>query len=140
MNLKLPFPDPLPFMLYSSSSSLAASFSTAFNEDGTKFVVASQEGVVAIWDVRSTKPLKVYQTDKARQPGGAFGATGNIANGAASGYVSDDPWEWTRGSSKAPGWSVRSVKFGYGGARHSGKEIMAFTEVSMPTYCVTCPS
>ncbi|TFK69931.1 hypothetical protein BDN72DRAFT_896837 [Pluteus cervinus] len=122
MNLTLPPSDISPLMTYSSN--LAASFSSAFNSDGTKFVVASQEGSVVVWDVRSTKPMKVYQTNKTRPPTGG--------NGGATGWLnlnlSDDPWEWTRGNSKAPGWSVRSVKFGYGGSRHSGKEIMAFTE------------
>lgn len=110
--LTIPAPDTSPYL----SSSLAASFSTAFSSDGMKFAVASQEGVVAVWDVRSCKPLKVFQTDKTRVPSG---------NGGASGWLSDDPWEWTRGSSKAPGWSVRNVKFNTG---NFGKEIMAFTE------------
>lgn len=102
-------------------SSLAASFSTAFSSDGTKYAVASQEGIVVVWDVRSTKPCKIFQTDKTRVPSGT---------GSASGWLSDDPWEWTRGNSKAPGWSVRNVKFGNGGSNGSGKEIMTFTEVS----------
>ncbi|KAF9058965.1 hypothetical protein BDP27DRAFT_1372006 [Rhodocollybia butyracea] len=103
-------------------SSLAASFSTAFSRDGTKYAVASQEGVVCVWDVRSTKPLKVYQTDKA-----TYNAHG-VGNGLASGFLSDDPSEWTRGKSKAPGWSARNVKFGSGGGHGCGKEIMTFTE------------
>lgn len=102
------------------SNSLAASFSTAFSADGAKFAVASQEGVVTVWDVRSTKPLKVYETDKTRLPSGS-------GNGGATGWMSDDPWDWTRGSSKAPGWSVRSVKFSAG----QGHETMAFTEVCL---------
>jgi hypothetical protein len=44
--------------------------------------------------------------------------------------LSDDPWDWSRGSSRAPGWGVRSVKFGGGGGYgHPGKEVMVFTEV-----------
>lgn len=104
------------------SSSLTASFSTAFSRDGTKYAVASQEGVVCVWDVRSTKPLKVFQTDKSDI------LTVN-GNGMASGYLSDDPYEWTRGFSKAPGWSARNIKFGSGGGNACGKEIMTFTEV-----------
>lgn len=91
--------------------------------DGMKFAVASQEGIVAVWDIRSTKVLKVFHTDKTRPSGGG--------NGSATSWLSDDPLDWTRGSSKAPGWSVRNVKFGAGG--HSGKEIMTFTEVSAGT-------
>lgn len=91
-----------------------------------KFAVASQEGVVAVWDVRSTKPMKVIQTDKTRLP------VGHLGNGDESSMLSDDPWDWTRGNSKAPGWGARSVKFGAGGTRgHSGHEIMTFTEVRL---------
>ncbi|KAF8972232.1 hypothetical protein BDZ97DRAFT_2070800 [Flammula alnicola] len=127
--LTIPPPDasPLPY----ASSSLAAAFSTAFSGDGSKFAVASQEGVVAVWDVRSTKPMKVFQTDKTRGMGGGMrggeGGAGLVGNGGASGWLSDDPWEWTRGT-KAPGWCVRSVKFNGGEGARLGKEVMAFTE------------
>ncbi|KAJ4468608.1 hypothetical protein C8J55DRAFT_524502 [Lentinula edodes] len=117
----LAMPPPDRNLLSHFSSSLAASFSTCFSRDGTKYAVASQEGVVCVWDVRSTKPLKVYQTDKSESWNGA-------GNGLASGYLSDDPYEWTRGLSKAPGWSARNVKFGNGGVDGCGKEIMTFTE------------
>lgn len=118
-NLVIPAPDVIP--LGFSTSSLVASFSTAFSRDGSKFAVASQEGVIAVWDVRSTKPIKVFHTDKSR------GMKPVIGNGAASGWLSDDPWEWTRGT-KAPGWCARNVKFNGGEGAKSGKEIMAFTE------------
>ncbi|RXW16425.1 hypothetical protein EST38_g9430 [Candolleomyces aberdarensis] len=104
----------------SPSGSLVASFSTAFSGDGLKFAVASQEGVVAVWDIRSSKPLKVVHTEKTRAPG----VSSIIGNGHASGWISDDPWDWTRGGSGAPGWSVRNVKFG---GSH-GKEVLTFTE------------
>ena len=123
--LTIPPPDSSPLGGYLTSS-LAASFSTAFSSDGSKFAVASQEGVVAVWDVRSTsKPIKVFQTDKTRVPGGSGAFVGN---GGATGWLSDDPWEWTRGN-KAPGWCVRNVKFNGGEGARLGKEIMAFTEV-----------
>jgi len=128
-NLVIPPPDSSPLGI----SSLAASFSTAFSSDGSKFAVASQEGVVAVWDVRSTsKPIKVFQTDKTRVPGG--NASGFVGNGAATGWLSDDPWEWTRGN-KAPGWCVRNVKFNGGEGARLGKEILAFTEVSYSASC-----
>lgn len=124
--LSLPPPDVsvLPY----ASTALVASFSTSFSSDGTKYAVASQEGVVAVWDVRSTKPLKTFQTDKSRVP---------LGNGGATGWLSDDPWEWTRGSCKAPGWSVRNVKFSQGGRNGIGKEILAFTEVSFSSASCT---
>ncbi|KAK7031165.1 hypothetical protein VNI00_013580 [Paramarasmius palmivorus] len=120
MTLQIPPPDRSPLTYPSTSTSLAASFSTAFSTDGTKYAVASQEGVVAIWDVRSTRPLKIFQTDKSRMPSGG----GHWSDG----LLSDDPYEWTRGNSKAPGWSVRNVKFGNGGSSGIGREIMTFTE------------
>lgn len=119
MTLNVPPPDDT--RLYSAA--LAASFSTAFSADGMKFAVASQEGVVAVWDVRSTKPVKVVQTDKTRP------STGHLWNGEASGWLSDDPFDWTRGNSRAPGWGARNVKFGPGGAYgRPGHELMTFTE------------
>jgi len=118
----LTLPPPDASSLCYSSSSLAASFSTAFSSNGTKFAVASQEGAVVIWDVRSSKPLKVFQTDKTRMP-----SSKSPTNGGASGWLSDDPWDWTRGAYQAPGWGVRSVKFG---SNDSGREIMTFTEVT----------
>jgi WD40 repeat protein len=122
--LSLPPPD--ASSLYYSSSSLAASFSTSFSSNGTKFAVASQEGAVAVWDVRSSKPLKVFQTDQSRMP-----SSKSPTNGGATGWLSDDPWDWTRGAYRAPGWGVRSVKFG---SDDSGREIMAFTEVTFSFY------
>ncbi|OJA08493.1 hypothetical protein AZE42_02854 [Rhizopogon vesiculosus] len=96
--------------------SLVASFSTAWSADGLKFAVACQEGVIAIWDVRSTKPMKVLHTSRAR-------------GGDDTGWMSDDPWEWTRGNSRAPGWGARNIKFGCGGVgAQAGHEIMTYTE------------
>ena len=117
--LVVPPPDSSPLGGYSTSS-LAASFSSAFSSDGLKFAVASQEGLVAVWDIRGmSKPIKVFQTDKTKVQGG-----GTI------GWLSNDPWEWIRGN-KAPGWCVRNVKFNGGDGARLGKEIMAFTEVSL---------
>lgn len=118
--LSMPAPDRSPLSL--GSTSLAASFSTAFSRDGMKYAVASQEGVVAVWDVRSSHPMRVFQTDKGRMP-----SEGGQWNGV---WLSDDPYEWTRGNSRAPGWSVRNVKFG-GGGNGIGKEVMTFTEVRL---------
>lgn len=96
---------------------LIASFSTAWSADGLKFAVACQEGVIAIWDVRSTTPMKVLHTSRAR-------------GGDDTGWMSDDPWEWTRGNSRAPGWGARNVKFGCGGVGgRTGHEVMTYTEV-----------
>ena len=47
---------------------LPASFCTAFSPFGSKFAVASQEGMVAVWDVRSRKLTKVFTTDRTRPP------------------------------------------------------------------------
>ncbi|KAG6851964.1 hypothetical protein C0991_004574 [Blastosporella zonata] len=98
-----------------ASASLTASFSTAFSSDGSKFAVASQEGLLAVWDVRSSRPMKIFETEKSRIPS-------SHGNGGASGWVADEIF--TGGNFKAPGWSVRNVKFGGSG----DKEIMTFTE------------
>lgn len=106
--------------LHYASSTLPASFSTAFSPDGIKFAVASQEGVAVVWDVRSSKPLKVFQTDKNR-------GRERRPTGEASGFLyEEDQWDWSRGGSKAPGWGIRSIKFSPAGC--VGREIMTFTE------------
>ncbi|KAI0091065.1 hypothetical protein BDY19DRAFT_991647 [Irpex rosettiformis] len=106
---------------YQQGTPVPASFSSSFSANGSKFAVASQEGVVVVWDVRSTKPLKVIETDKNR-----VGTTsGRWATGNASGWVYDSPWDWGRGQAKAPGWGVRSVKFSPTGV---GREVLTFTE------------
>lgn len=109
---------------YHSSTPVPASFSAAFSANGSKFAVASQEGVVVVWDVRSTKPLKVIETDKSR-PSTISGR--GYPTGAASGWLFESPWDWGRGAGKAPGWGVRSVKFS---PRGVGREVLTFTEVS----------
>ncbi|KAF8335161.1 hypothetical protein F5887DRAFT_1063413 [Amanita rubescens] len=116
----------LPFWL--PPNALAASFSTAFSADGAKFAVASQEGVVAVWDVRSTKPMKVFQTNKTT---GLGPAAAGWSNSAASGWLFEDVHFHGGGAGtvRPPGWSVRSVKFG-GGIGGSGREVLAFTEHS----------
>lgn len=75
-----------------------------------------------MWDVRSSKPLKTFHTDTSRV---------SLGQGGATGWLSDDPWDWTRGSCKAPGWSVRNVKFSHSNRSGMGKETMVFTEVSV---------
>ncbi|KAJ7605620.1 hypothetical protein DFH06DRAFT_1252619 [Mycena polygramma] len=98
-----------------SSPALVASFSTAFSADGSKYAVASQEGAVAVWDVRSTRPLKVFHTDKTR---------GCARTSASTTWLSEDPQEWSHRKSRGPGWSARNVKFG----GRPGRELMLFTE------------
>ncbi|KAK7676507.1 hypothetical protein QCA50_020525 [Cerrena zonata] len=102
-----------------SSSAVPASFSTAFSANGSKFAVASQEGVVVVWDVGGTKPLKIIQTDKSRSSEGL-----SSGNGFASEWVFVS-WDWTRNNGSAPGLGMRSIKFS---PRGSGQEIMTFTE------------
>ena len=138
--MALPKAEGLPFWL--PPNALAASFSTAFSADGAKFAVASQEGVVAVWDVRSTKPMKVFQTNKTTGLGPGSSGSGGLwasgaaaagwSNSAASGWLFEDVHFHGGGAGtvRPPGWSVRSVKFG-GGIGGSGREVLAFTEVSI---------
>lgn len=81
------------------------SLSTAWSADGLKFAVACQEGVVAIWDVRNTKPMKVLHTNYARDGKDSFPDSGSTS-------------------------SPRNVKFGGVGGQ-AGHEIMTYTEVCM---------
>ncbi|CAK5275515.1 unnamed protein product [Mycena citricolor] len=95
----------------SVSPALVACFSSAFSSDGSKYAVASQDGSVIVWDVRSTRPLKVFRTNKSRPtPHGA--------------WYSEDPQDWNSANTPGPGWSTRSVKFG----GPPGRELMLFTE------------
>ncbi|KAG6868181.1 hypothetical protein C0993_006476 [Termitomyces sp. T159_Od127] len=109
----LKLPSPTNIHLLDTTVSLTASFSTAFSSDGLKFAVASQEGLLAVWDVRSSKPLKIFQTDKSDM----LSVNGDASNWSGVGY------EWPT-LFKAPGWSVRNVKFGGSG----DKELLTFTE------------
>lgn len=45
---------------YTASSD--ASFSTTWSPDGMQFAVASQDGIVSVWDVRSSKKIATLQT------------------------------------------------------------------------------
>lgn len=64
-----------------------ACFSSAWHPDGTKFAVASQDGVVSVWDVRSEAKLAEIKTSQSANSGGglysplAFGISS--AHGAA---------------------------------------------------------
>jgi WD40 repeat protein len=123
MKLKMPpSSTPLPPDL---SEHLAASFSTAFSENGHKFAVASQEGVVAVWDVRSSNPLKVFDIDKDR----SYDASARGGSTATSSEWIDESWSFAAGAGHGggPGWCARNVKFAPGGS----SEVMTFTEVSI---------
>ena len=90
--------------------------------------------MVAVWDVRSRKPMKVFTTDRSRAPPGGAGGmarSGSRATGNASGWLYEDTWDWTMPGHRAPGWGVRNVKFNTG---IGGKEIMTFTEVRRQPY------
>ncbi|CDS01025.1 uncharacterized protein SPSC_01063 [Sporisorium scitamineum] len=54
---------------YTASSD--ACFSTTWTPDGSKFAVASQDGVVSVWDVRSSKKLASVNTSQASARSGA---------------------------------------------------------------------
>ncbi|EAU83158.1 hypothetical protein CC1G_07840 [Coprinopsis cinerea okayama7 len=99
-------------------STFTAAFAAAWSKDGSKYAVGSQEGVVGVWDIRSTKPLKVFQVDKMRGMGaGGLGAS-------PAGWISWDPSHWFVNT--APSWSVRNVKFG--GDENGLNETLVFAE------------
>lgn len=122
---------PHPNSYQSASQCTPASFSTAFSRNGSKFAVACQDGMVVVWDVRSSKPLKVIETNKSR--GRAESCSGvehdeYYEASEASGWLFEEPWDWARAGAgaRAPGWGARSVRFG---GPEGGKELMLFTEV-----------
>ena len=53
---------------YTASSD--AAFSTTWSPDGTKFAVASQDGVVSVWDVRSSRRLAALLTSQSGRADG----------------------------------------------------------------------
>ena len=94
-----------------------AIFSSAFSADGSKFTVASENGVLAVWDIRSTaKPLKVLYPNTIKAL---------IANGVLR----------TRLPGDLRGEGFRAVKFAGAGE----KEVLAVTEVRrfLSFYCKT---
>lgn len=99
-------------------------FSTAWNEDGTKFAVASQEGMVVVWDVRSGAPLPMARWETKR---GDERAKMEMGSGSLVATVAAHPSAWFENANSAPAWGVRSLKFAKNG---SGKEVLVFTEVS----------
>lgn len=124
--LSLPASSGGPYYIRNGGSAftpaIPAAFSTAWSATGSKFAVGGQDGVVSVWDVRSSRPLRVLETERrvwARETEGGDG------NGGASGWLREDPWYHQYGN--APGWGVRAVKFG---SSASGREVLAFTEVS----------
>ncbi|SOV07687.1 uncharacterized protein UDID_07992 [Ustilago sp. UG-2017a] len=57
---------------YSASSD--ACFSTTWSPDGSKFAVASQDGIVSVWDVRSSTRLAAVSTSQASVASGSGAA------------------------------------------------------------------
>lgn len=47
-----------------------ACFSTSWSPDGSKFAVASQDGIVSVWDVRSSRRLAALSTSQASMTSG----------------------------------------------------------------------
>jgi len=106
-----------------------ANFSTAFSADGSKFAVASQDGLVTVWDVRSSSELAVYRT----APRPIAGATPIPSTGAPSSMhrvTMSRNGSYTRETSlwdanKGLGHGVRALKFSPLGAE---RELLIFTE------------
>ncbi|CAO1614957.1 unnamed protein product [Sympodiomycopsis kandeliae] len=63
-------------------ASSEASFSTAWHPDGTSFAVASQDGSVSVWNVRSSKKLAELRSSQSVDMPPGFGMIGSL-NGAA---------------------------------------------------------
>ncbi|KAI5120133.1 hypothetical protein M0805_001901 [Coniferiporia weirii] len=100
-----------PFGDGDGNPALPACFTTAWSADGMKFAVASQEGVVRVWDVRSNEPLA-----------GAGWVTGRDSSAAGR---SPADMQWFEQAGTAPPWAVRALKFA---KNASGREVLVFTE------------
>lgn len=89
-----------------------ACFTTAWSTDGMRFAVASQEGLIRLWDIRSKEAIAGWETGpKCTGEGGAMSADAQRA--------------WFDFSGGAPPWGIRTLKF----ARNaSGRELLVFTE------------
>ena len=81
--------------------------------------------MVAVWDVRSRKPMKMFTTDRSQAPPGGMARSGNRATGADSGWLYKDSWDWIM-PGRRDTWGVKNVKFNLG---IGGKEVMTFAEV-----------
>lgn len=109
-----------------------ANFSTAFSADGSKFAVASQDGLVTVWDVRSSSELAVFRTTPRPAPGTvlAYTQSTGVGSGARrvtryrSGSHLQDIGLWD--VHKGLGHGVRALKFSPLGAE---RELLVFTEV-----------
>ncbi|KLO07961.1 hypothetical protein SCHPADRAFT_1001276 [Schizopora paradoxa] len=127
---------------------LCSCFSTAWNSDGSKFAVASQEGMVVVWDVRSGEPLPKARWETSRRdlkppeaartpattnsrshPSVAMGTAEEELIPSAEEHLqtlyTSDPWVFVDSNVHAPAWGVRCVKFS---KNISGQEVLVFTE------------
>nr|XP_019001991.1 uncharacterized protein I203_05127 [Kwoniella mangroviensis CBS 8507]OCF65452.1 hypothetical protein I203_05127 [Kwoniella mangroviensis CBS 8507] len=76
-----------------------AGFSTAWNKDGRKFAVASQDGQVTVWDHRSSKPLAIFHTsDNAT----SLSEQPSFMNDNSASHLSSSP----SSSTSSGGWNV----------------------------------
>lgn len=110
---------------------ISSCFATAWNKDGSKFAVASQEGMVLVWDVRSGEPLtdarwETERDDNSNEMRLNRSQSRNALSEWGWAESSEGHVSWYMDSKEAPPWGVRSVKF----AKSSGRELLVFSEVS----------
>lgn len=78
-----------------------ACFTTAWTADGRKFAVAAQEGVLVVWDVRSSAPVWVFWTG-VRGAGARSMNDSESVGGQAIGNTNDSDSSWGVGGGE--GW------------------------------------
>jgi WD40 repeat protein len=100
-----------------------ACFTTAWSADGLKFAVASQEGQLCVWDVRSARPLFTFWTTWRPNSTSRRMRLGEWEWEDLGGHVrpSDDA------TNNGPDSGIRNVRFSAG---EGGRELMVFTEVN----------
>jgi hypothetical protein len=86
--------------------------------------VASQEGQLCVWDVRSAKPVFVYWADMRPMPKSA----------SSQGNSDGDTWTWIWNGAEGngPASGIRQIKFTTGS--NGQRELLLWTEVGFFFY------
>lgn len=125
---------------HSYTAGTDAGFSTAWSADGLKFAVASQDGCVTVWDVRSSNPTAKLFSQAAKKPPPSSVPTQNVEQS----YVGPDGGRYWAPAAPRPfvhysvevaegisAKGVRSMKFSpmTGGLDSGTRDLLIFTEV-----------
>ncbi|KAF8521775.1 WD40-repeat-containing domain protein [Hysterangium stoloniferum] len=112
----LPAPPPSYFTFEVSPAFRSLScFATSWSSDGSKFAIASQEGQLCVWDIRSSHPIFTYWIPLRWYK--------NKSNPYDS-LFEDGDW-WRHGERYSLGSGIRAITFSAG---QNGRELLLWTE------------